>query len=319
MFTHFTDPNGGCNRSWRGLTRSLALALCLALGAGCSGVEHGAVSQSGPVPAAVAINGGDGSKFGPAEPLVATDRRESGGGEPASAGEVSTKAGTIFMIPGIVGQPSDLSGMRDGLRDAIASAHIHYEVEIIPWETSALQPIRNLTDYEANKVRARRIAERLTAASRNSPERELILVGNSGGGGLAVMAVEMLPEDVMLDRLILTAAAVSNDYDLSLVRSRCRVIENFYSRADGIVGWGTSLFGTIDRKNTLSAGHTGFIDGSGNLLKADRLRQHEWRIDWLKYGHSGSHLGYRARKWAEVVLAPRVIGETESIRTASAN
>ncbi|MBX3395670.1 MAG: hypothetical protein KF841_09915 [Phycisphaerae bacterium] len=246
------------------------------------------------------------------------DRREPGEAEPTVDREKRMQAGTIFMIPGIVGQPSELTGMRDGLCDAIAAAQLEYEVEVIPWETSAFQPIRNLTDYEANKQRARRIADRLTEARRKSPGRAVILVGNSGGGGLAVMAVEMLPDDVMLDRLILTAAAVSNDYNLSIVRSRCHAIDNFYSRADGIVGWGTSLFGTIDRKNTLSAGHTGFVDARGNLLKADRINQHEWRIDWLKYGHTGSHFGYRARKWAEVILAPRVIGDPASILTAGA-
>lgn len=213
----------------------------------------------------------------------------------ASNGEL----GTLVMIPGIVGQVSDLAGMRDGLCDA----GLPMRMEIIPWETSAFQPIKNLTDYQANLDRAARIADRLTQLRRGCPERPLYLLGNSGGGGLAILAVEMLPEDVAVDQLILTAAAVSNDYDLSRVRSRCRSIVNFYSRMDGIVGWGTSLFGTIDRKNTLSAGHCGFLSPEGVLRVEEGLIQIEYNAAWARYGHDGSHLGYRSRKWAEVVLS----------------
>lgn len=211
----------------------------------------------------------------------------------------NAESGTLVMIPGIVGQVSDLAGMRDGLCDA----GLRMRIEIIPWETSAFQPIKNLTDYQANLDRAARIADRLTQLKRGCPERPLCLLGNSGGGGLAILAVEMLPEDVVLDQLILTAAAVSNDYDLFRVRPQCRSIVNFYSRMDGIVGWGTSLFGTIDRKNTLSAGHCGFLSPEGVLRVEDGLIQIEYNTAWARLGHDGSHLGYRSRKWAEVVLS----------------
>lgn len=215
--------------------------------------------------------------------------------------------GTIVMIPGIVGQPSDLFGMRDGLCDAMAAGGAEwYEIEIIPWETSAFQPIKNLTDYEANVARARKIAARLTQLHRERPGRPLVLLGNSGGGGLAILAAEMLPAEVVLDRLVLTAAAVSNDYDLSRVEPHVKTIVNFYSPRDGIVGWGTSVFGTIDRKKTLSAGHCGFLTADGKMRAGDKLRQHEWTPEWRELGHDGSHLGYRNRKWAATVLAPHV-------------
>lgn len=263
---------------------------------------------------------GMGTGFGCSGPLSQIRQRVRVQPVPTNARLVTrSSAGTIVMIPGIVGQVSDLSGMRDGLQDAMqSSGGATYEIEIIPWETSAFQPFKNLTDYDANVVRAQRISERLAQIRRDRPDESLVLLGNSGGGGLAVMAVEMLPEGVMIDRLVLTAAAVSNDYDLSMVQSRCHAVVNFYSRADGIVGWGTSVFGTIDRKNTLSAGHCGFMNADGTLRNNANLTQIEWKPEWIWQGHDGSHLGYRARKWAEVVLAPKMgIGESD-VLTASA-
>ena len=230
---------------------------------------------------------------------------------PVITAGVIDDAGTVVLIPGIIGDASTLFDMRDGLLDAACP----YRIEIIPWEDSDRRPLRNLADFEANLARARGIADRITRIRDERPDMPLIVLGNSGGGGLAIMAIEMLPEGVFVDRLILTAAAVSNDYDLSTVFAKCGSVVNFHSRADAIVGWGTAVFGTIDRKKALSAGHTGFIAADGSPLTHEKLTQIEWRREWIRNGHDGRHRGYRSRQWAQHELA-RYVAPTDDASAA---
>ena len=207
------------------------------------------------------------------------------------------------MIPGIDGQASRLSGAYQGLRDAGIDGYI----EIIPWGTSRWQALQNLMDLPANKKRAEKIATRLIELRQEHPDQLLTLIGFSGGGGLAILSVEDLPDDVLLDRIILVAAAISNDYDLSKVLGHCKDrLINFYSGQDLIVGLGTELFGTIDRKKTISAGHSGFLDADGRLRRSEKLVQIPWTPAWTQYGHHGGHIGYLSRSWARHVLAPQV-------------
>lgn len=210
------------------------------------------------------------------------------------------KIGTLVLIPGVIGQCEQLDGTCDALREA----GVKYNLEIIDWGTSPFQPIENLTNLKANIRRAERIAARLTELRRQRPDQPLVLLGKSGGGGLAVMAVERLPEDVKIDRLILIATAISQQYDLAKVRAHCKdKVICFYSPVDGIVAWGTLLFGTIDRHNAISVGHSGFVDRAGRLRHEDKLEQISWEPSWILAGHHGGHTGYRGRQWIKQYLA----------------
>lgn len=213
------------------------------------------------------------------------------------------RQGRVVMLPGVEGNQWQLSGTLDGLRDA----GLAHGVEIISWGTPPLHSLQNLTDLPANMKRAEERAARLTKLHHEQPDAPLTLVGFSGGGGLAILTVEALPDDIMLDRIILIAAAISNDYDLSKVFAHCKdKVINFHSRQDSIVGLGTSLFGTIDRKRSLSAGHSGFLNKEGKLLRHDKLQQVSWEPAWRQYGHYGGHLGYLSRPWACHILAPQI-------------
>ena len=179
--------------------------------------------------------------------------------------------------------------------------------------------------------RAQRIAARIADYHREYPDQPVTLIGYSGGGGLAVMATEALPKDILLDRLILVGAAVAPDHDLSGVLPRCaHGVINFYSAADWfILGVGTQVFGTIDRKYTSSAGHVGFLDGDGKLREAPGLTQIAWEPAWINAGHDGGHIGwlaYNPRDWMQLKVNgfvtdtldrsfPTVAGQTPTAAT----
>ncbi len=207
------------------------------------------------------------------------------------------------MIPGVEGQRWQLAGTEAGL----VEAGVRWQIEILDWGTPPLHSLPNLTDIQANRRRARERANRLAELRRENSSEPLVLVGFSGGGGLAILTVEALPKDVSIDRLILVAAAISKDYDLEQVLKQCNdKVINIYSNRDAMVGLGTSIFGTIDRKYGLSAGHCGFVDASGALVRNQKLLQVCWDPTWAQYGHFGGHLGYLSNAWAQQVLAPLI-------------
>lgn len=211
--------------------------------------------------------------------------------------------GCLVMIPGVEGQRWQLAGTEAGL----VEAGVRWRIEILDWGTPPLHSLPNLTDIQANRRRARERANRLAELRRENSSEPLVLVGFSGGGGLAILTVEALPKDVSIDRLILVAAAISKDYDLEQVLKQCNdKVINIYSNRDAMVGLGTSIFGTIDRKYGLSAGHCGFVDASGALVRNQKLLQVCWDPTWAQYGHFGGHLGYLSNAWAQQVLAPLI-------------
>jgi pimeloyl-ACP methyl ester carboxylesterase len=205
------------------------------------------------------------------------------------------------LLPGIDGRAAQFRWCVPGLRDA----GITHTVEVIEWGNGPFRNMKNLTDLPANRAHARSIAERIAAYQRAHPDEPITLIGYSGGGGLALLVAEALPDDVLLDRIILIAAAISPDYDLSMAISRARRgLVNFYSSRDAFVlGAGTRTFGTIDRRYTESAGYVGFTDAEGGLRCRAGLTQIPWIQDWCKLGHDGGHIGWLARAWSREVLA----------------
>lgn len=223
----------------------------------------------------------------------------------SSTHEISegSTSGHVILLPGVEGGIWQMRGMRQGLRDA----GIHWTIEIIPWGTPPLHSLSNLTDLPANLKRAGQIAKRITELRAQRPNSAIVLVGYSGGGGLAMLTLNALQGDAQVNRVVLLAAAISNTYDLSVAQKRCSErIVNVYSPRDGIVGWGTSLFGTIDRRNTVSAGHSGFLKADDSLRVEDKLEQIAWSPQWEAYGHTGTHVCYLFRPWACHVLAPLI-------------
>ena len=218
--------------------------------------------------------------------------------------------GLIWMIPGIQGTPSMLAEACRGLEDA----GVRSAIEVYDWQRDELfGTLSNLLDHERNLGHAAKLAEYITEYSRNHAGRPIDVVGYSGGGGLAVMIAEALPEDVRLRNLILVQAAISPDYDLgaALAHIDGKLI-NFHSAFDwAILGLGTRAFGTMDRANVASAGKVGFdlaVAVPDEVLRAC-VEQPEWTLAMLTSGHYGGHFGMLTYGWNKKYLAPYLIDD----------
>jgi pimeloyl-ACP methyl ester carboxylesterase len=230
--------------------------------------------------------------------------------QPEPPSRAQLERGYVVLLPGVEGGTWHLTDTVRGLRDG----GVDQALDPVEWGQRPFGSLTNLTDLAANRQWARKIAELIIQYRTEYPTRPITLVGFSGGGGLAVLVAEALPENVKLDRLILIGAALSPDYDLSkpLAHTNGKLI-NFYSELDWLpLGIGTAWFGTIDRKYTASAGRVGFRDLDNKLIAGDRVEQVGWRPDWIRLGHDGAHIGWLWRAWAREVLAPYILAAAES-------
>jgi len=211
------------------------------------------------------------------------------------ASSPSQAEGRLLILPGVGNTRFHLAGFV-----AAAQAQLPgFDVEVRPWGVPFMT-IHNLRAHERNEATAAAIAAEIAEWRRANPGAPFYLVGYSGGGGMATLVTAALPDDVGIDRLVLVAPAISPDYPLGadvLPHVREHVV-NYASERDLQVGWGTRTFGTIDRKNTASAGAVGFASAD------DRLLEYRWSAADEPLGHAGNHLAYLNPRWQAAKLLP---------------
>ncbi len=218
--------------------------------------------------------------------------------------------GLVVVLPGIEGRSAYNYNVARGLDEGGVSSGIEIFDWNVPLPGGALI---NLTAFDRNRRQARRLAERILAYQDAYPGRAVHLIGHSGGGGLAVLAMETLPRDRPVTAAILLAASVSPEYDLRAALARTRYgIFNYYSKADvGFLTIGTSVFGNIDRGYGPAAGAVGFrrpprLDKEGRRLYDQKLHQIPWSRQFGMVGHGGGHTGWTAPAFVRRYLAPLV-------------
>lgn len=226
---------------------------------------------------------------------------------PDAANDVELRRGLVYMFPGVQAGPVLMRGAYDGLRDA----GVERPIRIFEWQRVSLM-LEDLTDYAGNRERAAAVADELAAYRRDYPDAPVDLVGYSGGGGMAIFVAEALPDDVRLRHIVLVHPALSPTYDLSkALRHVDGRVVNFHAPSDwAFLGFGTTVWGTMDREHTDSAGRVGFDPNAAIPNPSDRgkLDQRRWTADMLRHGHYGGHLPIMSREWNREFVGPVVVG-----------
>lgn len=232
---------------------------------------------------------------------------EAGAGEAAGHSAASSGQTWLLHLPGIAGKRWVDDQMMDGFRDGGFAG----QAQIYDW-TGDDPGLGSLLGYKRNQVQAQKVADLITERFRKNPGLHIILAGHSGGTGIAVWALEKLPEDVKIDKLLLLASALSPGYDLSKalshVRGKCF---SFCSENDVLVlGVGTKTFGTIDGVKTEAAGEFGFVlPPTADVREYDKLVQKPYVKDWMQYRNFGDHMGCMLRSFACHIVAPLIVGK----------
>jgi len=157
-----------------------------------------------------------------------------------------------------------------------------------------------------NRVMGAKLARRLLAFRRAHPQTRIHMIAYSGGAGIGLFALESLGHGRrFIETLLLACPALSPDYNLGpALRGVARAYALVSRKDTGILGLGTRIFGTTDRRFTSAAGCKGFeipcncspVDGQSY----ERLQEIRWTPELRKLGHTGGHTG-----WASVALLRR--------------
>ncbi|MBT3279583.1 MAG: hypothetical protein HN909_05820 [Phycisphaerales bacterium] len=186
--------------------------------------------------------------------------------------EIRRENGLVVILPGIEGT----SGFNLDIRRGLDQAGCYRSIPIYNWGNPV--PLVGMLFKQAglgNRWSAQDIAGRIEDYVDEYPNRPVYIIGHSGGGALAVLIAEEMPEDKPVDGLILLSASISRGYDLTKALARCRRgIVNYYNTSDvGLLGVGTVLFGTADGGRGASAGLTSFDFGDDKLYQVELTRE----------------------------------------------
>ena len=165
-----------------------------------------------------------------------------------------------------------------------------------------------------NQRRAALLARQLQDLHARFPSAKIHVIGYSGGTGVAVFALEALGGRVPIETLLLFAPAISPNYNLAPMMQNVRRAYVMVSPRDSwLLGIGTRLFGTMDRRRVASAGLVGFSVpediGPDHREAYSRIHVVEWCEEFRDSGHSGGHIGWTQLSFLRKHLVPLLAGQ----------
>ena len=234
------------------------------------------------------------------------------------------KCGHVIVLPGIEGYSRWNRSIVRGLEDA----QVLHAMEIHDWTYGRwLSPV-SLRSNKLHQEQSRVIAEKVLQSREEYPGAPIWLIGHSGGGAMAVLSLEQLPDDVRIAGAILLAPALSPGYALRAALSRTeRGMWNFRSWGDlFFLALGTVLLGTVDGRHTVSAGARGFqsatdirVDGECETGDHPQLHEIAWRPGMVSERHLGGHFGCVHRLFVSRRVAPILLGEGDTPKKPATN
>lgn len=224
----------------------------------------------------------------------------------------------LLHLPGIGGKRSIDRALVLGLQ----RGGVDGKVEIYDWTGGPeKEGLPALANNQHHREEAEKIATMIADQAAKHPDIPIVLTSHSGGCGLAVWALEQLPDNVTIKNFVMLQSALSPQYDLSKALKHVRgKLYVFSSVNDSLVlGTGTRMFGTIDRVQTDAAGRIGFtMPKTADHEQYEKLVSIPYQNAWLRYDNIGDHIGPMNVPFAKAIIAPLLItGELPKVSEGS--
>jgi len=198
--------------------------------------------------------------------------------------------------------------MGDGpVRSGLSAAGFAGPVERFEW-SSYFGPIPDHIIAGPNHPKVKALADRITALRRQDSRGKIILISLSAGSGILIPALERLPQDVMVDDVVLLSPSISSERDLtsalSHVKNRLYATSSPY---DPILAAAPSA--------GLEGGRPAGVDGFRLPRRAGPAERQAyakvvnlpWRAEYVAYGWDGRHVSVTHSDFIRVVIAPRLL------------
>ena len=201
--------------------------------------------------------------------------------------------GTVFLVDGVGGlQMASLVARRVFRQQGLEPATYLHKWQ--RWPVGRV--LADLTCHRRNRLEGARLARIMRSFRASHPHAPLHVLAYSAGAAVAVFAAERLGPRCAIDTMILSCPALSPGYPLAAALRHVRRCYTFVSRRDWIMlGVGTTLLGTMDRRFGPAAGQVGFRTPTGGGLQEpevyNRLTQIPWSEEMRVLGHFGHHVG----------------------------
>lgn len=229
-------------------------------------------------------------------------------GLPIATGDIGDDV--LVVVDGVGGFQFAVLAVRRALRMCGSSlATVMFKWQLGP----PGQIFTDLMWLRRNRLIGCRFARRLRGLRRAHPHARIHVLAVSGGAGIAVFACERLAGRRVVETLVLACPALSPRYNLGPALRAVRRAYALVSERDRVIlGLGTRILGTTDRRFVAAAGQVGFHtpdDASPADRRAyDRLGQVRWSPALRAIGCYGGHPGFLAVGFLRVHLLPLLAG-----------
>lgn len=226
------------------------------------------------------------------------------------APELATSRDFIYFVDGAGAGP--LSALTAAATRGLTATNEPSAVLRFHWQTGLGLVIDHLADVDYKRTRARQLAAEIVAFAAIHPDAPIGLIAHSAGSAVAIFALEELPPNIKLHRIVLLGASISADYDLTSALAHVGdKLYVFVSPADPMLSLAVPLVGTADRSTepAPSAGLNGFRlpNGASALtrqLYAERIETIPWRPDFATNGYRGGHFDVLNPDFVSAHIAP---------------
>lgn len=222
--------------------------------------------------------------------------------------------GLVLVLPGVEGE----SFINHSIARGLADGGVESAIEIFDWTTGVIFLfLYHLRNRRRNRTQAECLARRIVEYQREHPGRAVHLVGHSGGGAMAVFALEKLPAGAKVASAVLLEVALSPEYKLGAALAHTeRGVFNVRSCLDVLfLGIATCVGGTMDGRHTPAAGMVGFrqprdLTAVERELYSVRLHDVPYRAAMIADFNFGGHMGASNRAFVARHVAPLLAGIT---------
>lgn len=210
------------------------------------------------------------------------------------------KVGVTFYVPGAGNVDFGDAGLREGL----TAAGYRGDVAAYMW-TISFNPAIDQTLRLNARLHARNLAKIIRRYMDEYPGRPVHLVGLSAGSGIAVWALENLPEPYQVESVVLLGSSLWHRYDVGKALKRVKgKMYVYYSQYDAILAGPMKVFGTIDGVfGQDGAGSVGLHSPTGR----DRIVNIPWKPEYESFGYHGGHVDATSAEFVRAYLSKHIL------------